>query len=72
MDRDRVGSLVEKDAVIAGAQAQEAIELAAQGFYVAGAGLGVAVDRLQNVQSVALVDGADLAARDRVEVDGLH
>lgn len=72
MDGDGVWGFGEEDAVVAGAEAEEAFILAGQRLDPALAGFGVAVDRFQNVQGDGLGDGADLARNPGFELDLLH
>ncbi len=72
VDGDGVGGLLEKDAVVADAEAEEALELAGQGPDAARAGLGIAVNGFEDGHRDVLRDGADLGRDLRLEVNLLH
>ena len=69
MDVDRIGGLLEEDAMVAGAEAEEALELAGEGLDAARAGLGITVDVFENGQRDVLRNGADLGRDMRLEVN---
>ena len=72
MDGDGVGSLLEEDAVVADAEAEEAVEFAGEGLDSARSRLGVTVDGFKNRHGDLLRDGSDLGWNPRLEVDLFH
>ena len=59
VDGDGVAGLVKQDAVIADAEAEQPLKLAAKRLNSALAGFGVAVESAQDVQGSLMVDCAD-------------
>lgn len=72
VDSDSIFGLIEQHAVVAHAQPQQSLELAAQRLDSSGAGRRVSVNRRQNVQGSLLLNGADFLPNVRVEADFLH
>lgn len=59
MDGDCVFGLVEEDAVVADAEAEQAFELTAERLDATGTGFGVAMNTFEDVECGPLLDGAD-------------
>ena len=72
VDGDNLSRLCEEDAVVADTEAQKADELAREGFDVARASLGVAVNSLENRQGDLLRDGPNLSGDFGVNANLLH
>jgi hypothetical protein len=72
MDGYGVLRLFEDHAVVADPETEQPFELAAERFDPAGAGGRVAVNRRQNIQGDALLDGADFLRNVLVETNFLH
>ena len=72
MNGDPVGGLLEEDAVVADAEAQQPFEFAAERLDSTDASGRVLVNCSQNVERGALLDGSDFIWNVRVEADFLH
>jgi len=72
VDGDGVLILIEEHTVIAGAEAEQAFELAAERFHIAFAGLSIAMQRDQDAQGCFALDGADLCRHVGLETDSFH
>jgi hypothetical protein len=72
VDGDGVLGFLEENAVIADAEAEQTFELTAKRLHTASAGLGVAMNGFQNIQSGPLFDLPDLDRDVRLKADLFH
>jgi hypothetical protein len=72
VDGDGVFRLVEDHAVVADAQPEQPLELAAERLDSTGTSSGVAMDGRQNIQGGTLLDGPDLLRNVRMKSNFLH
>jgi len=69
---DRIPGLIEENAVVADAQAEQSFEFATERLHATGAGTGVAMNRFEDVECSLPLDGADLRLHIRVETNLLQ
>jgi hypothetical protein len=72
VDSYRVSGLIEEDTVVADAEAQQTLELAAERLDAAHAGFGIAVNRLKNRHGGCPLDRPNVGGNVGVEADRLH
>ena len=72
MHGDGVLGLIEQHAVVADAKPMQSLELTAEWFDVAFAGLGVTMQRLKDMQSGSALNRADLRPNVGTKADRLH